>query len=251
MPLSGGPEVGRRRPANAFDGAAEITTAEIMTRHPSGSGVARPMRWDFHTEAAGPVWDMYAALGRETMHDFAQGSHTQQVLHIRGSVTIDGTEYALDGPAANDHSSGAREMRNFGGHYFLVGALPGRALHTISIFGMDGSELVTAGTEFRATGDNPTLVLTDVPTLDRLDTLPPSFESTLSHDGERTPVRIDVLHQAPISITTDNDNINGVDTDGPDLLVLSEARVQLTLPDGTVGHAHLERSTQRSRLNQT
>ncbi|HTK61483.1 MAG TPA: hypothetical protein VL595_03870 [Pseudonocardia sp.] len=81
--------------SSTFDGAAEITTAELMTRHPSGSGVARPMRWDFHTEAAGPVWDMYAA----------------------------------------------REMRNFGGRYFLVGALPGRALHTINIFGMDGSPL--------------------------------------------------------------------------------------------------------------
>lgn len=163
-------------------------------------------------------------------------------------MTVDGTEYALDGTAANDHSSGSRELSNFGSHFFLVGVLPGRTLHTMSIFGMDGTELVTVGTEFRASGEATALALTDVPALERPDVLPSSFECTLVHDGEKTPVRIDVLSHAPISITADNDNINGVDRDGPDLLVLSEARVQLTLPDGTTGHAHLERSIQRSGL---
>lgn len=60
--------------SSTFDGAAEITTAELMAAHPSGSGVARPMRWEFRTEAAGPIWDMYNALRHETKQDFAGNS---------------------------------------------------------------------------------------------------------------------------------------------------------------------------------
>ena len=62
------------------------------------------------------------------------------------------------------------------------------------------------------------------------------------------PIRIELLHTLPLCLNDDGDNINGIDRDGPDLLVLAEARVRITLPDGTIGYAHLERSTQRSRL---
>jgi hypothetical protein len=67
-------------------------------------------------------------------------------------------------------------------------------------------------------------------------------------EGGKTPLRLEILHSVPISLNTDNDNINGVDRDGPEVLVLSESRVRMTLPDGTVGYGHLERSTQLSWL---
>ncbi|MDT7587336.1 MAG: hypothetical protein QOE32_4886 [Pseudonocardiales bacterium] len=234
---------------STFDGAGEITTAATMVTRPSGAGPARPMRWELATEAAGPVWDMYTALGRQSngSQDWASGTHTQQVLRVRGTLTVDGVEYRLDGTGANDHSSGTRDLRNFGSHHFLIGGFPGRALHSMSIFGMDGAVLLDSGSEFGEGEDTEPVTLTDVPPLAGLDATPLDFEATLNYaDGTKTAVRLEVLHTAPISINTDNDNINGVDWDSPDTLFLSESRVRMTLPDGTVGFAHLERSCQRS-----
>ncbi|HEY1970204.1 MAG TPA: hypothetical protein VGH89_19785 [Pseudonocardia sp.] len=235
--------------SSSFDGAAELCTEGVLARRPGGSGPARPLKWEFVTEAAGPVWDMYAAIGHTNRQDFAKGSHTQQVLRIRGTVTVDGVEYPLDGVAGNDHSSGVRDMRNFGSHHFLIGSLPGRSVHMFSLFGMDGAELIVTGTEFSAGGRSRAVTLADVPPLTRLGDSALDFEATLvDSEGGKTPLRLEILHSVPISLNTDNDNINGVDRDGPEVLVLSESRVRMTLPDGTVGYGHLERSTQLSWL---
>ncbi len=236
---------------STFDGAAEITGGATMSSRPIGAGRARPMRWELTTEAAGPVWDMYTALGMESRgsQDWASGTHTQQVVRVRGSLTVDGQRYSLDGFGGNDHSSGRRDMSNFGGHHFLIGAFPGRTLHCMAIFGMNGSTLMDSGTEFRAGEDHEIVTLSDVPGLTCLDATPTDFEATLNYaDGSTSPVRLEVVHTAPMTINLDNDNVNGVDWDSPDALFLSESRVQMTLPDGTVGYGHLERSGLRSRL---
>jgi hypothetical protein len=236
--------------ASTFDGAAEITDAATVTRHPIGSGPCRPVKWNLVTEAAGPVWDLYTALGHHRSQGFAGNTHTQQVLTIRGSLTVDGTQYSLDGVAGNDHSTGVRDMSNFGSHHFLIGSFPGRTIHCLTIFGMDGAMLMESGTEFSAGEDNSSLILIDVPRLAGVDGTPKEFQATFVHgNGERTPVRIELLHNVPMSLNHTNDNINGVDWDGKDHLVLVEARVRMTLPDGTVGYAHLERSHQRSTLH--
>jgi hypothetical protein len=71
------------------------------------------MHWELATEAAGPVWDMYTALGRQSRgsQDWASGTHTQQVPRVRGTLTVDGVEYRLDGTGANHHSSGTLGIR--------------------------------------------------------------------------------------------------------------------------------------------
>ena len=238
--------------AATFDGAAEISTPTRMATRPTGAGIARPMRFEFRTEPAGPIWDLYAALGRGSSQDWAKGTHTQQVVRITGRLTVDGAEYHLDGIAGNDHSSGPRSMTNFGHHHFLIGAYPGGTIQAMSIFSMAGDPLMESGSHVRADGAHNPVVLVDVPTVTRLDEGTGEFEATLVEaDGTKTPIRIELLHTLPLSLNNDGDNINGVEWEGPDLLVLAENRVRITLPDGTVGYAHLERSTQRSRLSQS
>ena len=233
-----------------FDGAAEISTPAKMATRPTGAGIARPLRFEFHTEPAGPIWDLYAALGRGSSHDWAKGTHTQQVVRITGHLTADGAEYGLDGIAGNDHSSGPRSMANFGHHHFLIGAYPGGTIQAMSIFSMAGDPLMESGSHVRADGAHNPVVLVDVPVITRLDEGTGEFEATLVEaDGTKTPIRIELLHTLPLSLNDNGDNINGVEWEGPDLLVLAESRVRITLPDGTVGYAHLERSTQRSRLS--
>jgi hypothetical protein len=233
----------------AFDGAAEITTPAVMATRPTGAGIARPLRFEFRTEPAGPIWDLYAALGRGSSQDWATGTHTQQVLRITGHLRVDGAEYPLDGIAGNDHSSGARSMTNFGHHHFLIGAYPGGTIQAMSIFSMTGDPLMESGSHARADGAHNPVVLVDVPPMTSLDEGSGEFTATLVEaDGTKTPIRIELLHTLPLSLNNDGDNINGTEWEGPDLLVLAETRVRITLPDGTIGYAHLERSTQRSRL---
>jgi hypothetical protein len=232
-----------------FDGAAEIATGATMAARPAGAGIARPMRFEFRTEPAGPIWDLYAALGRGSSQDWAKGTHTQQVVRITGRLIVDGAEYPLDGIAGNDHSSGPRSMTNFGHHHFLIGAYPGGTIQAMSVFSMTGDPLLESGSHVRSDGAHNPVMLVDVPVITRLDEASGEFVATLVEaDGTKTPIRIELLHTMPLSLNHDGDNMNGVERDGPDLLVLAETRVRITLPDGTVGYAHLERSTQRSRL---
>ena len=232
-----------------FDGAAEIGTAATMSMRPAGAGIARPLRFEFRTEPAGPIWDLYATLGRGSSQDWAKGTHTQQVVRITGRLIVDGVEYPLDGIAGNDHSSGPRSMTNFGHHHFLIGAYPGGTIQAMSVFSMTGDPLMESGSHVRADGAHNQIMLVDVPVITRVDENSGEFVATMVEaDGTKTPIRIELLHTLPLSLNDAGDNLNGVERDGPDLLVLAEARVRITLPDGTTGYAHLERSTQRSRL---
>ena len=233
-----------------FDGAAEISTPAVMATRPTGAGIARPMRFEFETEPAGPIWDLYAALGRGSSQDWAKGTHTQQVVRIAGRLSVDGVEYPLDGIAGNDHSSGPRSMANFGHHHFLIGAYPGGTIQAMSIFSMTGDALMESGSHAGADGAHHPVALVDVPTITRLDEESGEFQATLvGADGTKTPIGIELLHTLPLCLNDDGDNINGIEQGGADLLVLAENRVRITLPDGTVGYAHLERSTLRSRLS--
>ena len=66
-----------------------------------------------------------------------------------------------------------------------------------------------------------------------------------------TAVDIDyeIRHLLPITINDDGDNLNGIDWESPVYsAVLAEGVARLTLPDGSVGHAFLERGIPRSDL---
>jgi hypothetical protein len=68
--------------------------------------------------------------------------------------------------------------------------------------------------------------------------------------GEELRLAVEVLHQLPITITDEGDNLNGIDWDAPlPTSVLQEAVARLTLADGTTGHSFFERGTRRERLS--
>lgn len=236
---------------SSFDGAAEIVNAEVMSDRPVGCGVSRPMSWEFVTEPAGPMWDLYAAIGhRAESQDWAGGTHTQQVLRIHGSLKVDGASYSLDGIAGNDHSSGPRDLSAYGSHHWLVGGFPGSSLHCMSAYAPDGTPHAEAGTWFGSDGAATVVKLVDIPPLQDLDKPPPPFDMTLlDAAGESTKLHVEPLHHMIISMNNDGDNINGVLREGPELLTIAESRVRMTLPNGTTGFANLERGALRSTLH--
>jgi hypothetical protein len=73
---------------------------------------------------------------------------------------------------------------------------------------------------------------------------------TVQHDGgQLLKIRTELLAALPMTITEENDNINGIDweADG-DPVVLVEGIARLTEPDGTVGYGMFERGARRSAL---
>jgi hypothetical protein len=231
-----------------FDGAAEIADAATMSSRPSGSGAARPMQWRFETEPAGPIWDLYAGRGHDRQ-DWAQGTHTQQMMRISGKLLVDGREYALDGVAGNDHSSGPRNLANFGSHHWFFAALPETTMHCISVYGMDGAPLIETGAIFSGGEEMTGAVMMSVPPLENLTENGAIEVQVKNASGDVERLRLEILHQLPLSLNREKDNINGVEWVGADLIVLTEAKVRVVrLRDGAIGYGHLERSTQRSRL---
>jgi hypothetical protein len=68
--------------------------------------------------------------------------------------------------------------------------------------------------------------------------------------GERLEFASELVHALPVTVTEDNDNINGVDWELPgDPIVLIEGKGRLTAPDGTVVHCFHERTGRRSAVS--
>lgn len=238
-----------------FDGAAEITTASRMAKNPPGSGIARPVWFEFSTAPAGPIWDLYASLGKPAgAQSWATGSHTTQVLSISGRIRVNGVEYSLDGTGGNDHSSGPRHLGDFGHHHFMIGAYPGGTMNFMSVFSMSRDPLMETGSHVTTASQHTRASLIDVPQLtcfEDLDKASGEFTATiLEEDGRKTAVGFEILHTAIMGANDDGDNFNGLLMNGPDVLTIVESKVKLTLPGGITGFGHLERSIRRSRLTE-
>jgi hypothetical protein len=68
--------------------------------------------------------------------------------------------------------------------------------------------------------------------------------------GERLEFATELAHALPMSMTVDNEYINGVDWDlAGDPIVLIEGKGRLVASDGTVVHCFHERSALRSRVS--
>lgn len=239
----------------SYDGAAQLSSPREMARQVVGSGPARPLRFDVRMEAAGPIWDLYAArrlvegVHTATRQDWAQGTHTQQAYRHQGTLIFEGVAHTLDGFAGNDHSSGPRHLAGIGGDLLLIGGWPGRVLHYTHTFTTDGTVVLDAASLFGPDGAHE-LVTVRMPYLTSTVGDPASFDITVTdRSGTESVVRADVVATASATLTDDNDNLNGVDRGGPDHLVLNESRLRLTLPDGAVGAAYLERGARLSSLS--
>jgi hypothetical protein len=235
-----------RRWAVSFDGASElVSTAEALTR-PVGAGLQVPMRWEIQAVAASPPWTPYPA-GTRHRQEWAGDSHKQQTFHASGSISVAGDTYELDGPGYGDHSRGIRDLAGFGGDQWFIGLLPDYAFHLVDIYGVDGETHMHHGGIFGRDGYQ----IATARKLDGVDVAgaPTRFDLVIDREGCDQPLifAAEVLHTLPITVTEDNDNLNGAGWNLPDdPLLLCESVVKLTGTDGKVGFASRETGMRRS-----
>lgn len=227
-----------------YDGAGELSDSQQLIRGLSGAGVHIPVCWHLEAEAAAPVWNLRPAPDG-TMPDFAQSSHSQQAFRVRGTVTVDGLEYPLDGIGCNDHSRGARDLTHFAADQWVVAVMPGYAFHVINVWKADDAPVLTTGAWFDEQGYRA-VSARGRPGID-IDSGPTEFELIID-DAEVRRFEIEVLHGCTICVTQAHDNLNGVGWHLPgDTVLLRESPIRIRDDDGRIGYGHLERATRLDR----
>ena len=231
----------------SYDGACELTTIAALAAAPRGSSapVVR-VRWEIGAESVSPPWDPFA--GQPTMA-FAGDAHVQQASRTSGRLIVGDSEYSLDGVGFKDHSSGARSFEHWHSHVFVQAHLPHGVLHALTLTGEDGST-TTLGAMFRDGQQVGTITAFDLPMLRSRFGEPEALPLSLTVAG-RDPIELqaELIHALPMTISEDNDNINGIDWElAGNPVVLVEGIGRFTVPGQGVGYGMLERSARRSLL---
>jgi hypothetical protein len=232
-----------------YDGVCERTTpAKLATGVRGSSAPSVPIRWSFTAEAHTPLWDLHGDVAHGP--DWAGNGHTEQSFAIEGTITIDGEELPLRGHAVDDHSNGVRDLSNFGGDDWYNVAMPKGAMHWMAIYDRDDNIQLEVGTAHRG-GAFERLAGGVFPELQSLTEHPRTWETTITTaGGQEVPLTVEALHLFLMTITDDNDNINGLDWDiDGDPTFFLESPLRLTLPNGDHAYGHLERSVRRSRVD--
>ena len=231
-----------------FDDVAHIANTEFLAKATGGSS-APTLTVQFNVKADGsrPMWDMYS--GKTETQDFAD-MHIEQMGKSKGTLQVDEETYSLGGISYYDHSSGVRDWTHFHSHHFALIAMPDCTIHIIGIYGNDGLPRPAIGAWFTTDGKQLKIEHSEMPRLDSVLGVPLKFDFVIKPDGgEKQTYKVEVLHNFPMTITFDNDNINGIDWELPgDPLFLTECQVKVVAPDGSVGYGHIERSNRRSSL---
>jgi hypothetical protein len=245
-----------------FDGAGEYTSSADIATRVVGGGHCLPFQFDVELTPVMPVWDLFKAteIGQREWG----GAHHEQVHECRGWMTVAGEHggsYRLDGVSFRDHSIGHRDFSRLGGDHLFGGYFPesGRAIQALLMWNNEGGVELRAGSiaesgEIELIGD---VEFSGVEhgvmrpnSLHRLTGEPLAFDLTYGRlGGERVVIRCEVQHNVNMSNTDPNTNLNGIELGvGDRVLLLSEAQLKLTWPDGEVGYGHLERGYRRHLL---
>jgi hypothetical protein len=226
---------------STFDGVGELTTTADLTRAVRGAGAPSvPVRWTVEATGAAPEWSLYEGLSEK--QDFAGDTHVQRGFRTTGTMTVHGREYSLDGVGWKDHSSGVRDFANWAHHRFTLAVLPDRTLHAATMYRGGDLPPITFGMLYRDGAGTPVTGF-EMAALEDLEVpgaLPATF--TLA-DGETFTLTVDEVHSLPMTMTQENDNINGIDWDSPGAIGMIEGISRFTTADGVVGYGHLERSS--------
>jgi hypothetical protein len=231
-----------------FDGVGELTDIAALSSAPRGASA--PMtraHWQVEATPSAPVWNLTEHVQGPV--EFAGDLHIQQGHRTTGSLVVEGREYRLDGIGFSDHSTGVRDWEPWAGHRFMLAVLPSATIHVITVLAADGQIRGHHGVIFGADGTvTRTTAFQMSPFVSFV--VPEHVELTITPEGgEPLVLRAELAHAFPTCITEDNTNINGIDwkIDG-DPVVLLVGLATVTMPDGTVGHAYLERCARRSAL---
>ena len=231
-----------------LDGIGQLTSTAELARGPRGaSAPTRGMSWDLTARPSAPVWDMYAGAPTGA---FKHGdAHIQRGWHVQGTLAVGEREYAIDGVGWGDHSSGPRDMSAWSGHRFVLIVNDGWTAHIGVLDDLDDVPQQPWGAFFRE-GEQHAI------TAFSLDPLADAFggpvENKLSFEvsnGERFDFQAELIHALPMTITDENDNINGVEWELPgNPLVLVEGKARLTGADGSLAYCFFERSRHRDAV---
>ena len=233
---------------SALDGVGQLTTTSELARSPRGcSAPSRTLRWGLTARPSAPTWDMYGGVGSEAL---AHGdTHVQRGWHVAGTLTVDGRDYPIDGVGFSDHSSGPRDMSVWSGHRFALIVTEDWTAHVGVVDDLDEVPQKAWGAFFRG-GEQHAITAFSLDPLG--DAVGGPVQSKLSFEvsnGERFDFAAELIHALPMTITDENDNINGVDWEiEGDPLVLIEGKARLTAADGAVAYCFFERSRHRAAL---
>lgn len=234
---------------STLDGVGQLTSTAELARGPRGaSAPSRALRWDLTGRPSAPVWDMYGGGGGEALSH--ADSHVQRGWHVAGTLTVDGQTYPIDGVGFSDHSSGPRDMSVWSGHRFVLIVTDEWTAHVGVMDDLEGVAQRPWGAFFRD-GEQHAITAFDLDPLADAEGGP--GENKLSFEvanGERFDFAAELIHALPMTITEENDNINGVDWEIPgNPLVLIEGKARLTAPDGSVAYCFFERSRHRDAVS--
>lgn len=232
---------------STFDGVAQLTDVAELSRGTRGaSAPSVRLTWSIEATAASPTWDMYASIS--DAQDFASDMHRQQGLRVVGDIAVDDTTYPVDGVGFKDHSSGVRNWERWHSHRFMLAVMPDYTLHAVVVNDPQGAPRPPFGA-LMSDGRHMPVVQFEAPPLEDAAGGPVLQTVTATTPTGPTELSVELVHGLPITITEDNDNLNGIDWElGGDPIVLVEGIARVTEPDGTVGWAFFERSARRSAL---
>jgi hypothetical protein len=232
-----------------YDGVGQLTTIDALARAPQGSsGPMRRLKFDIDARAAAPQWDMLATgAGRRFV--LAGDTHVQQGFRTTGSLCVNDEHYwRLDGIGFKDHSSGPRDLTDWYGHRYLQIIAGDYVCHVILMYSPDGQEQAPWGI-FHRDGRQAQVTRFELPAIEDSAGGPILGHAVIETDsGEHLEFEAELVHALPMTVTLDNDNINGVDwqIEGNPMVIV-EGKGRLTAPDGTVAYCFHERSTRRER----
>jgi hypothetical protein len=177
--LRGRPDGGAH---GTFRGAPERCTTTALAEYPGGQGASVHLTWDLDAEQIREPWSPFAHEG-----DTAEWAevHTQHQYQVRGTLTVEGETYRLDGPGWGDHSSGVRAWDGFGGHVFVNAPLPDLGLILITVHTPDGAPASTVGGVLSASGGTDPIVDVKCPWLTSLLGAPESFDLVVTTNSGR------------------------------------------------------------------
>lgn len=164
-----------------FDGLAERVTRSAIMNDVHKDSPAELAKFYLLFEAAAPLWD----LGRAGIADQmvlvtdevsaevkakSHMNHWEQICRVRGSVTVGGKTYELDGAGVRDHSHGPRDYTAIIGNRWSNMLFPsGKALMTMAT--RVGSNFIIGGYIYRNDGSPLEVVkLLEYPFVADLDT---------------------------------------------------------------------------------
>lgn len=232
-----------------FDGIVELTTTAELARSPRGcSAPSVPASFNITADDSRPWWDMYA--GKPVFKEGDCGTHLEQPGNGKGTLQVGNETYSLDGITYYDHSSGIRDWTKSNSHNFAQILMPDYTIHAVTVYHEPGVAHVHFGVVAPKEGKQLKIIQSTMPQYTDVFSSHEKFDWILQTEGAQPQTfRVEVEHTFPMTITSENDNINGTFWDAPgDPIFFSELQVKVTAPDGSVGYGHIERTNRRSHI---